>query len=212
METRYNLVPKTKNAKTGPRAALYTSRNTCPETCPLKGNGCYAESGPIALAWNKCRMTLAEVIAGIQKLPYGSRLRLFPAGDMPGEGMAIDTFAMQEILLTCMERGLTVWGYTHKDTDIEFLLWANRLPGITISVSCSTQEECDIYRSLDLPTTVPVANLEAIEQLNKRFIPCQHSITQKPCTTCNLCMSKHLKTICFPVHGAGKNKAGQALQ
>lgn len=209
--TTYNFIPKTANAKTGQCAALYTSRDTCPSTCPLRGNGCYAENGPIGLAWNRAVKDLDSVLQGISAMPEGAKLRLFPAGDMPGEGDKLDVGAMTQILEACVEKGMTVWGYTHKDTWIEFLLWANSLPGVTIAVSCTTPEEADIYRDMGLPTTIPVADLSCIPELGDEFIPCQHAVSGKPCIECNLCMSPHGKTVCFPVHGACKGKAKKVL-
>ncbi len=41
------------NAKTGPIPVTTTSEETCPVSCPLKRNGCYADAGPLALFWRK---------------------------------------------------------------------------------------------------------------------------------------------------------------
>ena len=46
-----HLTPFSKNIKTGPIPVSTSSKDTCPDSCPLKGNGCYAESGPIAIHW-----------------------------------------------------------------------------------------------------------------------------------------------------------------
>ena len=43
---------KSSNKKTGPMPVSTTSSETCPTTCPFKGNGCYAESGPLAFLWH----------------------------------------------------------------------------------------------------------------------------------------------------------------
>jgi len=41
------LVLSSTNAKLGLAAATYLPLSTCPAACPLRGSGCYAESGHV---------------------------------------------------------------------------------------------------------------------------------------------------------------------
>jgi len=52
-ENLYHITLKSNNKKTGPIIVITSSRNTCPETCPFKKNGCYADGGPLKLHWDK---------------------------------------------------------------------------------------------------------------------------------------------------------------
>ncbi|MEG0068146.1 MAG: hypothetical protein RR740_26515, partial [Pseudomonas sp.] len=51
MEHTYHFTRVSGNAKTGPIPVTTTSADSCPPSCSFKGNGCYAESGPLALHW-----------------------------------------------------------------------------------------------------------------------------------------------------------------
>lgn len=51
MNHTYHFTRASGNVKTGPIPVTTTSADSCPPTCSFKGNGCYAESGPLALHW-----------------------------------------------------------------------------------------------------------------------------------------------------------------
>ena len=48
------LFPSSSNAKTGNIIQSYSSRATCPEKCPLKSGGCYAEGYYTRKLWDRC--------------------------------------------------------------------------------------------------------------------------------------------------------------
>lgn len=48
------LFPSSSNAKTGNIIQSYSSRATCPEKCPLKAGGCYAEGYYTRKLWDRC--------------------------------------------------------------------------------------------------------------------------------------------------------------
>ena len=52
-ESLYHITLKSTNRKTGPIAVVTSSQDTCPDTCPFKGGGCYADGGPLRLHWDK---------------------------------------------------------------------------------------------------------------------------------------------------------------
>jgi len=47
--------PGRENRKTGQIPSAYVARESCPSSCPLLGNGCYAETGNIGLHWRKMK-------------------------------------------------------------------------------------------------------------------------------------------------------------
>jgi hypothetical protein len=84
--------PGKENRKTGQIPTAYAARESCPSSCPLLGNGCYAETGNIGFHWRKmigvpwakfCLM-VAEKLGPRQLWRYGV------AGDLPGFGGLID--------------------------------------------------------------------------------------------------------------------------
>ena len=48
------LIPESSNEKTGNIIQSYSHRSTCPNRCPLKGNGCYADSYHTSRQWDRC--------------------------------------------------------------------------------------------------------------------------------------------------------------
>ena len=41
------------NRKTGPIPISLNPKATCPPSCPLRRNGCYAEYGPLGWHWDR---------------------------------------------------------------------------------------------------------------------------------------------------------------
>jgi hypothetical protein len=85
----YHLTLKSGNEKTGTMPVSTTSRHTCPSSCPLKGNGCYADSGPLGIHWAKVNrgergMNFHDFILAVNALPKDAVWRHNQAGDLPG--------------------------------------------------------------------------------------------------------------------------------
>jgi hypothetical protein len=102
------LTLKSRNSKVGPMPVSTSTAHTCPDACPLKANGCYAEAGllgctgallprqaiaPPALKTQRGEVTphtwdsFCDTIA---TLPEGTLWRHNQAGDLPGLGDKID--------------------------------------------------------------------------------------------------------------------------
>lgn len=69
-----------RNSKTGPMPVTTTSEETCASDCPLKYNGCFADSGPLALLWRKVTerkagIAWSDAMASIKALPKGTLWR-----------------------------------------------------------------------------------------------------------------------------------------
>ena len=89
----FSFTRVSRNRKTGPIPVVTASKDTCPSTCPLMGNGCYAEHGPLALQWGKCRLTLDELCNRIRRLPKRQLWRYGQAGDLPARTEEIEQLA-----------------------------------------------------------------------------------------------------------------------
>lgn len=111
------LTYPTTNMKLGPIACFTTVKATCPDACPLKGGGCYAEHGPIGYRWRQLSDGLIgydwpEAMRRLRHLPPGVMIRLFQAGDIPGDGNTIDKLKFRDLVVAT--RGHPVLAYTHK--------------------------------------------------------------------------------------------------
>ena len=86
-----HFIPVSQNAKTGPIPVSITERASCWPGCALYENGCYAETGALAMHWRRVSNGLAggswaEFCARIAALKPGRLWRYAQAGDLPGYG------------------------------------------------------------------------------------------------------------------------------
>lgn len=185
MMLRYQFTQKSRNAKTGPIPVTMTSSDSCPESCSFRGNGCYAESGPMAWTWSKlsgavagtsftsgkatmAALDLAGLVANIRAIPAGSLWRHNQAGDLPGLGLTIDSAALAEIVAAnAGKRGFT---YTHKPPvgpNLAAIRQANA-DGFTVNVSADSAEKAAAFRAAN--PDVPVVCVLPIEAAQERVL------------------------------------------
>ena len=50
--TKVRFTKVSSNRKVGKMSVTTTERQSCPDACPFKGNGCYADGFPLAGVWN----------------------------------------------------------------------------------------------------------------------------------------------------------------
>lgn len=211
-----------RNAKTGPIPVTTTSEETCPDSCPLKSHGCYAESGPIALFWRKVTerkagMAWQQAMAEIRKLPKGTLWRHNQAGDLPGAGDTIDKGAMMELIAA--NRGRRGFTYTHKPalpgSENAYLVAKANLAGFAVNLSADNLAEADQLANLDIAPVVcvlPSDQVTAIKTPAGRHVAiCPATISDNVnCASCGLCAMIDRKAIIgFPAHGTSKRKATQ---
>ncbi len=214
------------NKKIGPIPCTISSKETCPPACPLKNSGCYADSGPLAIHWN--RLSKKEKISKndhnhnslcdqIKTLPTGQLWRHNTAGDLPGKGNRINKKQLLDLVEA--NKGRKGFTYTHKpltDHNIKLIRAANN-GGFTVNISANNIAHADQIRAKfkDIPLTVVMP----ADQLANTTTKAGHKIVICPavkksnvsCNTCKLCANPGREIIIgFPVHGAGKNKAACA--
>ena len=51
--TKVRFTKVSSNRKVGKMSVTTTERDSCPDACPFKGNGCYADGFPLAGVWNR---------------------------------------------------------------------------------------------------------------------------------------------------------------
>ena len=112
--TKYRFTLKSRNSKTGPIPVTTTEEKSCPDICPLKKNGCFADGGPLAIVWKQVETMGKDINAlcdDIKALPQGQLWRHNQAGDLPHKEQNIDMLSMAKLItVTRGKRGFT---YTH---------------------------------------------------------------------------------------------------
>ena len=216
----YHFTRKSQNAKTGPIPTTVTSATTCPDACPLKAKGCYAKGGPLAIHWRavtegKRGGSLEALCDSIAALPEGTLWRHNVAGDLPGQGDAIDKADMLALIEANIgKRGFT---YTHKPShaaNADLIRFANQ-KGFTVNLSANTLAHAERLVALGIDPVGVVQ--DAVEGARADTVtPEGHKVATCPatyredvtCATCGLCAARDRKVIVgFPAHGAAKRAA-----
>lgn len=217
-----SLTLKSGNAKTGPIPVSTSTKAYCPDACSLKDNGCYADSGPLRMHWDKVSggergMSWDAFCDAIHKLPLGTLWRHNQAGDLPGDGKRIDSNALCSLLqANTGRRGFT---YTHYSMDIP----GNRLAvqyaneqGFTINLSAESLQEADELKALGIAPVVTIlpedAERSVMTPAGNRVVTCPATYRDDvSCATCQLCQRQREVIVGFPVHGNGKRKAAKVI-
>jgi hypothetical protein len=214
----YHLTKKSANKKLGPMAVTTTDGQSCPDACPLKKNGCYADSGPLAIHWRK--VTSGERGTDLQKhalaiaeaVADGRMIRFNQAGDLPGYGDAID-MDDAAFLLGAAHDSDAAWTYTHKPNLVDVRLLNDRTP---VTVNVSANDIPTVARCLEtrIPVVCLIPTKEKIHytEHGHRIVRCPAEDSDITCMTCGngrpLCSRKNRDyAIGFYPHGSGKKKA-----
>jgi hypothetical protein len=226
---------KSSNGKVGPIPVSTISKETCPDSCSLKEDGCYAEYGPITIIWKALSstapgaiwrnsrghsfqsLTWSQYCAKVAELPDGQAWRHGQAGDLPGIGDAIDRDALRRLVKA--NRGKRGWTYSHKpvlDNEHNAVAIAQaNADGFTINLSANSLSEVDSLLALGI---APVAVVLPSELHGKqtiftakgtRVVVCPATYRDDvTCKDCLLCQKRNRNCVVgFPAHGAAKRKA-----
>jgi hypothetical protein len=216
----FHITLKTKNPKVGNMAATTSTAKTCPTSCPFKDNGCYADSGPLKLHWDK--VTEGErgddwptFLDKIKDMPEGSKWRHNQAGDLPGDTQDLDSTKCVD--LAKANKGKRGFTYTHYDVldNFQNAITVNIMNhlGFTVNVSANNLEHADKLCDLDI---APVATVLPIEQTTNTVTPKGRKVVVCPatykddvsCASCMLCEKWDRNVVVgFPAHGTSKKKA-----
>ena len=201
-------------------AVTTSTATTCPTSCPFKGNGCYADSGPLKLHWDKVTRKergddWSTFISKIKDLPTGSKWRHNQAGDLPGDMEKLDNEKCIE--LAKANEGKRGFTYTHYDVlnNFQNAITVNMMNhlGFTVNVSANNLEHADQLCDLDI---APVATVLPIEQTTNTVTPKGRKVVVCPatykddvsCASCMLCEKWDRNVVVgFPAHGTSKKKA-----
>ena len=161
------FIAVSQNAKTGPIPASIIERASCWPGCVLYENGCYAESGALAMHWERVSRGTAggswsEFCAKVAALRPDRLWRYAQAGDLPGYGPQIDGTLLEE--LVAANTGKNVIAFTHKPVlgddpiavENQRLIAAGIEAGFTINVSADNPAHADRLAELGIAPVVTV--------------------------------------------------------
>lgn len=221
---RFHLTPQSGNAKTGPIPVSTSSAETCPSAavCPFKGNGCYAETGPLALHWRAVSegrrgAPWALFLQAIAALPAGQLWRHNQAGDLYRPGTAIGRAALAALVNA--NRGRRGFTYSHhRRTPATVQAFkAATANGFTVNASCHTESEADAAMADGLRAVFVVGADDQRTQWetaggNRAVVCPAQRFEGMTCERCRLCQARpsHV-AIVFRAHGTGRRKAEAAI-
>ena len=218
----YRFTLRSENRKTGPIPVTMSPQSSCPSTCPLKGEGCYAETGPMSIAWRKLDgssegVTWEQMLAGIKSLPEGQVWRHNTAGDLPhSRGRVLAKELGQLVQANLGKRGFTYTHHMLTDDNVRWLRAANDY-GFTVNASNETLEGVDAAMDAGLPAVVvlPSTTTENVVTPKGRRVVLCPAVTHDnvTCESCRLCAnSKREVAIGFPAHGGRRRVIDIKLQ
>ena len=226
--TLYQFTRVSSNVKTGPIPTTMTEKDSCPTTCPLRSNGCYAENFPLSLHWDRVSSSgiNADMLSSnLRNLPRGQLWRHNVAGDFPHVNGIVDIEAVRPILDTVKARDLKTIVYSHHKgrNNLEVFHGMKRY-GVHVNVSCESTESAmgALNAGLNAVCIMPANSPKVTTYQNgatgeryARIVICPAQTSDKvTCATCGLCAKDRTRDrviIGFLPHGARAKKVSAIL-
>ena len=228
MITLYKLTPRSSNRKTGPIATTMSSRNSCAPSCPYaNGGGCYAESFPLKLHWDRLSrgetgdswLDLTHRLRDA-KLKPGTLLRHNVAGDLPHEKGRIKQEILRHLSATFVGAGTVPFTYTHHRQDADNLATIKEAIcyGFTINLSCDSERQASQRYRDGFPAVCVVPDDDTRTEWTDadgvafRVCPAQleDGVTCETCRVCSMAHRSHV--VAFRAHGNRKRKVSDRLR
>ena len=220
----FHLTRSSSNEKTGPIPVSTSPASTCPDSCPLKGNGCMV-IGPFKWHWDKVsrgeRGSAWEVFLGeLRTLPKGQLWRHNQAGDLPGNNEEISSEFLKDLVRA--NQGRKGFTYTHKPVLSEQAgpVESNRAAikeanaqGFTINLSANGLNHADKLAALGIGpvcTILPDQNpVNRTTPQGRKVVICPAQTRDNTtCASCGLCQRADRSVIVgFMPHGSQQKKA-----
>mgnify|MGYP001577390703 FL=1 len=220
------FVQQSGNQKLGGIPMSITEKKSCPTSCPLKGDGCYAELGRVNLHWTKVsksrkkKYSWNNFLKGVRGLWKGQLWRLNVAGDLPGVGNNIDKRKLLGLINA--NKGKRGFGFTHKPVlgsskqaqkNRDLIKLANE-KGLIINLSANDLRNADDLYNLGVASVVCVVASDhpkhSLSPGGRKGLVCPQQTIGLTCDKCMLCANPKRKSIIlFRAHGVSKNKVSQ---
>jgi hypothetical protein len=226
MEPLVHFIPNSANGKTGPVAVSITEQSSCPPTCPLKDNGCYAAYGRSLLHWKKVPergSPWSDFIHRLRRLGPMDMFRHNVAGDLPHAGGYLIPELVNELARVAGHLR-AAWTYTHHKLNAHNLsiIRVAIAYGFTVNVSCEDTHTAALNALRGLPTVcvVPPEAPSCFREEGVTFVQCPATLRDDiNCKNCGgprgipLCARSDRKVVVtFPAHGPGRKKAAEVAR
>ena len=216
------FVKLSSNSKIGKIPATNSSRLTCPDSCPFKLNGCYADGYYTSLNWNKVTSgergsEWPEFLAAIKAIKPATLWRHNVSGDLrptANNKELIDSKALTQLATANSDsRGFAYTHYLPSKHNIRAIRKANKL-GFTVNLSANSVAQSIEYKKAfpDLPvvTVAPSDIGNGTRTIGgQKIVVCPATYKDNvTCKTCKLCsVSNRDSVVAFPAHGTQAKKA-----
>lgn len=209
---------KTGNTKIGAIPVTRSPQVNCPETCSLKGNGCYAESHWLGIHWKKDLtkgFMFSDLLSFVAKLKRNTLWRHNEAGDLShvdGNINKDELFALVDA--NKGKRGFTYTHHIPNEHNAPLIKHSND-NGFTINVSAENMAMADEYFGLGIGPVVSILPIESekvtMTPNGVRVVKCPNTYQDDlTCADCKLCHDADRNYIIgFPAHGSGKSKVNK---
>ena len=178
---KVHFIQVSQNAKTGPIPVSIIERASCWPGCALYENGCYAETGALAMHWDRVSRgstggSWSEFCTKVAALRPGRLWRYAQAGDLPGYGPQINAELLNE--LVAANAGKNAIAFTHKPVlgNDPVAIGNRRLvaaaveAGFTVNLSADTLAHADRLADLGIaPVVTVLARAYARRAIRHRF-------------------------------------------
>lgn len=211
------------NVKTGAIPVSTSARTTCPTTCKLKNNGCYAENWPLRLHWDKVSSGIGkntvpyeDFLLQIKALPKGTLWRHNQAGDLEHSGGTINAKALLDLARANIGRAGFTYTHHKPSTANRKVIAAANAAGFTVNLSADTLAEADKLLALRIGPVVAI-----VPPGWKGDTPAGNKVTVCPaqrmehmtCAICQLCANPNRHAIvAFEAHGGRKGAVMRTFQ
>lgn len=209
-------VELSKNSKLGGASATYVTQDSCPDSCALKKNGCYAENDLVGMITSRLNtdangqyspLKIAKIeAAAIGTLSGKRHLRVHVVGDCRSNASA--KVVAKAMIGHAKKFGKKAWSYTHAWKTVEASSWL----GQSVLASCESTRDAKLAMDRGYAVALVVTDFQsnkAYDLDGLKVIPCPAQVRETNCTKCRLCMGSISlldkgAVIGFIPHGAKK--------
>jgi len=194
-----HATPKSANRKTGPMAAIYREVGaTCPSSCPMLNNGCYARRGPTAIHAKASAAKVFNFDDLISRMSKGiDTVRLNVTGDfLKADGTPDEDYLDALEAAAKKYPNITFYGYTHA-----WDILAGRIKAMpkNVTILASVNSKEDARKAAVIGLTYARVTSTKDREAGEVYCPVDKAkkVKAKPTITCRECR------LCFD--GKGRN-------
>lgn len=206
-----HVVLKSSNRKLGKMAATYRTQDSCPRSCPLLDNGCYATGRIFSIPKRFGSDDYAPLRDLVDTLPENGALRLNVSGDvLLSDGSPDHDYIDAANFVAERRPDVTIWSYTHA--------WRTLTPGMfrfVVNASCETIEDVLEAQALGWQTViVDDGSITGSKIDDRNVISCPAETRDVTCDDCRACGAdtRTRPVISFNIHGATRAKARATIE